>query len=125
MLSGKAVNLLSVRMAPGTKILMAPAEGDNLLREKGVVNLAAVPFGVHEGENLKLELHYGEKRRGDFEVPLLTVTAAAAETLRGNIELDAKRPRNYLVELDEKDVDEGVCFVAKFTDLNGTILYLR
>jgi autotransporter-associated beta strand protein len=124
-LAGGAISWMQVGMATGTRIVIDPLEGDDLLREKGVVNLDDMPYTWPEGEKLNLLLRCRQASRGDFEVPLLTVTSAAAEGLRGNIALEVERPRNYIVSLDEKAVDEGVCFTAKFTDLNGTILFVR
>ena len=124
-LAGGAISWMQVGMATGTRIVIDPLEGDGLLREKGVVNLDDMPYTWPEGEKFNLLLRCRQASRGDFEVPLLTVTSAAAEGLRGNIALEVERPRNYIVSLDEKAVDEGVCFTAKFTDLNGTILFVR
>ena len=136
-LKGSAFSGLNVQMALETGLVIAPLEGDDLMREKGLLNLYATPFtlekpAVAEGEEeepaeepaLAIRLEYPAGRKGNFQVPLLTVTAEAADQLRGHIALDAAMP-NYRISVEEKTVEEGVQFYADYRDLGGTIIFLQ
>lgn len=123
-LTGSALSGLSVDFDWNTKLVIAPESGDALLREKGVVNLADTPFSWPEEGKLNVKLDYETTRRGNYDVPLLTVTATAAETLRGNIELEAFR-RNFAIELMDRETDDGVLFYAHYTDNTATMLFIH
>lgn len=135
-LTVEAIGGLQLTFYNGSAYLLDKDPADELLGEFGLVDGNNSAITLADGaENLQVEIDFGGiAPYGSFSVPLFSITAAAAEKIRGKIAV-ANCPRSYTVTIQE-DVStwtstssgtttEFQRFSAVFTDISGTIIMLK
>ena len=110
---------LAISFAEGTGLRLSPlGEGDSDVKGYGLYNVKwSAPFNLEETDGkLNVALDMPSNRSeipGKFSFGVCTVSEAAAESLRDNIELPTVR--GYALTVSEECIDEGtVTFKASY-----------
>lgn len=130
-LKGAVCEKLQLKFAADGCLRVAPQDplADAGLKEKGVIlskfdgERSGTIAPVEAGEMIHIDLAYNDMKSGSFSVPILTVPAAVAETLRGNIRLTHTPAARHTVTLTERTVGDDVQFCAYYRD--GFMVYIR